>query len=58
MSDVAIERVPRPAGGFNDVAFAFSIVAILTILFLPLPAVLIDIGLAISIAFSVLITYC
>ena len=55
MSDVAIERVSRPAGGFNDVAFAFSIVAILTILFLPLPAVLIDIGLAISIAFSVLI---
>lgn len=55
MSDVAIERVPGPAGGFNDVAFAFTIVAILTILFLPLPAVLIDVGLAISIAFSVLI---
>ncbi|MFY0610939.1 MAG: flagellar biosynthesis protein FlhA [Hyphomicrobiaceae bacterium] len=50
-----MERAPSRLGGFNDVAFAFSIVAILTILFLPLPPVLIDVGLAISIAFSVLI---
>jgi flagellar biosynthesis protein FlhA len=39
----------------NDVGFAVGIVVILTVLFLPLPPVLIDIGLALSIAFSVLI---
>jgi flagellar biosynthesis protein FlhA len=35
--------------------FAFGIVVILSILFLPIPAFLIDVGLAFSIAFSVLI---
>jgi flagellar biosynthesis protein FlhA len=39
----------------RDVGFAIGIVAILAILFLPLPPFLIDIGLAFSIAFSVLI---
>jgi flagellar biosynthesis protein FlhA len=39
----------------RDVGFAIGIVAILSILFLPLPPILIDIGLAFSIAFSVLI---
>lgn len=38
-----------------DVGFAVGIVFILTVLFLPLPALLIDIGLAFSIALSVLI---
>ncbi|MGY2050558.1 flagellar biosynthesis protein FlhA [Methylobacterium sp. JK268] len=39
----------------RDFGFAAGIVAILAILFLPIPAVLIDIGLAFSIALSVLI---
>jgi len=39
----------------RDIAFAVGIVGILTILFLPLPSILIDIGLAFSIAISVLI---
>ena len=39
----------------KDMGFAFGIVVILSILFLPIPAFLIDIGLAFSIAFSVLI---
>jgi flagellar biosynthesis protein FlhA len=41
--------------GAQDVGFAIGIVFILTVLFLPLPATLIDVGLAFSIAFSVLI---
>src|SRR4029079_13536572 len=39
----------------QDVGFAFAIVFILTVLFVPLPAILVDIGLAFSIALSVLI---
>jgi len=39
----------------RDIAFAGGIVAILAILFLPIPAFLIDMGLALSIALSVLI---
>jgi flagellar biosynthesis protein FlhA len=39
----------------RDVGFAFGIVLILVLLFLPIPAWLIDIGLSVSIAFSVLI---
>ena len=39
----------------KDMGFAFGIVVILSILFLPIPAFLIDVGLAFSIAFSVLI---
>jgi len=41
--------------GTRDVAFALGIVTLLTILFLPIPAALIDYGLALSIALSVLI---
>jgi flagellar biosynthesis component FlhA len=46
-----------PEDGFQgkDMGFAFGIVVILSILFLPIPAFLIDVGLAFSIAFSVLI---
>jgi flagellar biosynthesis protein FlhA len=47
---VALERTKG-----RDIAFAGGIVAILAILFLPIPPVLIDMGLALSIAFSVLI---
>ncbi len=39
----------------RDIGFAMGIVAILAVLFLPIPPVLIDIGLALSIALSVLI---
>ncbi|MEI2385839.1 flagellar biosynthesis protein FlhA [Breoghania sp. JC706] len=39
----------------RDIGFAVGIVIVLTILFLPVPSFLIDIGLALSIAFSVLI---
>ncbi len=47
---------PIAAGMSNqDVGFAFGILFILTVLFVPLPPVIIDIGLAISIALSVLI---
>ncbi|MBZ6079337.1 flagellar biosynthesis protein FlhA [Microvirga puerhi] len=51
VGDVAI--LERAKG--RDIAFAGGIVAILAILFLPIPAVIIDIGLALSIALSVLI---
>ena len=46
----AVERA-----GTKDVGFAIGIVFILTVLFLPLPAWMIDVGLAFSIALSVLI---
>jgi flagellar biosynthesis protein FlhA len=53
--------VPVPAGnvtprsGRQDVGFAVGIVFILTVLFLPLPPILLDMGLSFSIALSVLI---
>ena len=43
-----------PKGG-RDIGFAIGIIVILAVLFLPVPAFLIDIGLAFSIALSVLI---
>ncbi|MCB8838127.1 flagellar biosynthesis protein FlhA [Aurantimonas sp. VKM B-3413] len=42
-------------GGGRDIGFALGVVFILTILFVPIPAFMIDIGLALSIALSVLI---
>ena len=39
----------------REVGFAIGIIVILTILFLPIPPALIDIGLALSIAASVLV---
>lgn len=44
-----------PAKNARDIFFALGIVVILAVLFLPIPAFLIDIGLAFSIALSVLI---
>jgi flagellar biosynthesis protein FlhA len=49
-----VEPAPLRSGG-RDVAFAVGITVLLTILFLPIPAALIDYGLAFSIAVSVLI---
>ncbi len=46
---------PLTQSGRQDVSFAVGIVFILTVLFLPLPPAVMDIGLALSIAFSVLI---
>ncbi len=51
--------IPAPAKperrSSRDIGFAIGIVAILCIFFLPVPAFLIDLGLAFSIAISVLI---
>ncbi|MEX3007050.1 flagellar biosynthesis protein FlhA [Hoeflea sp. TYP-13] len=55
MAQTTAVAVPPLEGRGRDVTFAIGIVAILSILFLPIPAFLIDIGLAFSIAFSVLI---
>jgi flagellar biosynthesis protein FlhA len=49
----SVKPVERNSG--QDVGFALGIVFILTVLFLPLPAWMIDLGLAFSIALSVLI---
>lgn len=47
--------IPKVAPSSQDLGFAAGIIAILCVLFLPIPTFLIDIGLAFSIAFSVLI---
>jgi flagellar biosynthesis protein FlhA len=51
----AVQGSQQGRDGARDVSFAIGIVFILTVLFLPLPAVMIDVGLAFSIAFAVLI---
>ncbi|KQO78947.1 flagellar biosynthesis protein FlhA [Rhizobium sp. Leaf262] len=51
----SILPLPKVAPRGRDVGFAVGIVCILCILFLPIPAFVIDLGLAFSIAFSVLI---
>jgi len=48
-------QVSAESGAWRDVGFAAGIVLILSILFLPMPPVLLDIGLALSISLSVLI---
>ncbi|MCY6382373.1 flagellar biosynthesis protein FlhA [Hoeflea prorocentri] len=55
MAETTAVAVPPLEGRGRDVTFAIGIVVILSILFLPIPAFMIDIGLAFSIAFSVLI---
>jgi flagellar biosynthesis protein FlhA len=49
----ASARAPRKSS--RDIGFAIGIIAILSIFFLPIPSFLIDLGLAFSIALSVLI---
>ena len=55
----SVEAVGVPAGvattGNRDIGFAIGIVAILVVLFLPIPPILLDMGLAISISLSVVI---
>lgn len=53
MSDITVRDAAQ--GSRRDIGFAMGMVAILAILFLPIPPALIDIGLALSIALSVLI---
>ncbi len=57
MTDAAGARPqPTPAEGTSkDIGFAMSIVFILCVFFLPIPAFLLDVGLAFSIGLSVLI---
>ena len=55
MSNIAVAGSPGAVSGGRDLWFAGGIVAILSIFFLPIPAILIDLGLALSIALSVLI---
>lgn len=56
MSESAIPAVAQTSDrDTRDIGFAVGIVVILTVLFLPIPPLLIDIGLAFSIALSVLI---
>jgi flagellar biosynthesis protein FlhA len=57
MAEALLQQSPpllQRRGG-RDIGFAAGIVAILSVFFLPIPAFLIDIGLAFSIALSVLI---
>jgi flagellar biosynthesis protein FlhA len=56
MSDTALTAIGQtPNGSRRDIGFAVGIALILAVLFLPIPAFMIDMGLALSIALSVLI---
>ncbi|WP_448045383.1 flagellar biosynthesis protein FlhA [Bradyrhizobium liaoningense] len=55
MADTLAASLPSPRRFGADVFFAAGIVTMLTILFLPIPPILIDLGLAFSIALSALI---
>ncbi len=55
MAQVPAISIPKVSPNGRDIAFAVGILTILSILFLPIPAFMIDMGLAFSIAFSVLI---
>lgn len=47
--------IRSPVAGNKDIGFAVGVVAILVVLFLPIPPLLLDLGLAMSIALSVTI---
>jgi flagellar biosynthesis protein FlhA len=55
MMDATLSNAPAQGGNSRDIGFAMSIVFILCIFFLPIPPLMIDAGLAFSIALSVLI---
>jgi flagellar biosynthesis protein FlhA len=55
MALIETASLPTARNYGRDVALAFGVILILSILFLPIPAFLIDFGLALSIAVSVLI---
>ena len=52
---VRVEQQGAGSAFGNDIIFAVGIIVILTILFLPLPPFLIDVGLAFSISLSVVV---
>lgn len=49
------QQAASPATDVKDIGFAAGIVVMLTVLFLPLPSIFIDLGLAVSIATAILI---
>ncbi|MBA4777160.1 MAG: FHIPEP family type III secretion protein, partial [Rhizobiales bacterium] len=55
MAQPPVISLPKVSPSARDIGFALGIVAILCVLFLPIPVMLVDIGLAFSIALSVLI---
>src|SRR6266567_2826023 len=55
MADAFVSPAPAERRIGTDVSFAFGIISIVTILVLPIPPILIDLGLAFSIALSALI---
>lgn len=56
MADQAQAAIQRPAQeGNRDIGFAMGVVAILIVLFLPIPPFLLDLGIALSISLAVLI---
>lgn len=55
MAQPPVISLPKVSPSMRDVGFALGIVSILCVLFLPIPVVLVDVGLAFSIALSVLI---
>ncbi|MEO4001577.1 flagellar biosynthesis protein FlhA [Mesorhizobium sp. CAU 1732] len=55
MALTEVGSLPIPKNSGRDVVLALGVITILSILFLPIPAFLIDFGLALSIAVSVLI---
>jgi len=55
MAQPPVISLPKVSPSTRDIGFALGIITILCVLFLPIPVVMVDIGLAFSIAFSVLI---
>jgi flagellar biosynthesis protein FlhA len=55
MHELVASRRSLQVNGGKDIGFALGIVLILTVLFIPLPTALVDVGLAFSIALSVLV---
>lgn len=55
MANVQIPAASAPSSYGNDITFAIGIMMVLSLLFLPVPVFMIDVGLAVSLAFSVLI---
>ncbi|MDB5551164.1 MAG: flagellar biosynthesis protein FlhA [Rhizobium sp.] len=54
-SSLTTLKIPKVAPRGRDIGFAVGIIIILSVLFLPIPPFMIDMGLAFSISFSVLI---
>jgi flagellar biosynthesis protein FlhA len=48
-------NTPFGIGDIRDIGFAIGIIFMLAVLFLPLPPLLVDVGLAVSFALSILI---